>query len=162
MKTKLILTILTFSVNVYSQDMILDSIKFSQLSQKIVNQVFESSMDRRDINKKILKAFEKIDRQRFKVASKNEKYESTDIIQNKKLPNKRLIYLAYNKHFVIVTYEQGGFAKKNYSRIIEQNDCIIKCVFTFMVPYHEKFEELKELLNHYDLLKFNMQKSLCF
>ena len=57
----------------------------------------------------------------FIIANKNGQWNETDIILDKNLPNRKLLYLGNGKNISLLTYNKGGIGKSTQILIMEYN-----------------------------------------
>ena len=57
----------------------------------------------------------------FIIANKNGQWNATDIILDKNLPNRKLLYLGNGKNISLLTYNKGGIGKSTQILIMEYN-----------------------------------------
>ena len=55
----------------------------------------------------------------FKIANKNGQWNATDIILDKNLPKRKLLYLGNGKNISLLTYNKGGIGKSTQILIME-------------------------------------------
>jgi hypothetical protein len=139
-----------------------DSIRLEKIADSIENERFSVSIKKRDIPGFIRRKLTKIDKTKFRIANEGEEFNSGDALQKGSLPNKRIVYIAHSRNFYIVTYEQGGFGRAYYSRIVKYQKRDIECITTLAVPPHANIDDFKRIMEKKELIKYVAEKSSCF
>jgi hypothetical protein len=146
----------------FGQKVIEDSLRLERILNNVKIETFNVSNEKKDIPKFIKRRLSKIDKCKFKIANAGGKFNSGDALQKKSLPNKRIVYIAYNENFYIITYEEGGFGRTYNARLIEYNKRTIKCITTLIMPSHFSVGEFRRILDRRDWLSYVSEKSTCF
>lgn len=160
LKSILVLAINCIPLYLFGQMSAQDSLKIQSTIYGIENEQFVLGTKRSDIPRNILRKLSKIDNEKFRIANSDADFNSGDALQKRSLPNKRIIYIAHNSNFYVITYEQGGFGKNYYSRIVKYEKRKIKCLVTFIMPPHSNIEEFKNIMKYKRFETFVLSKSI--
>jgi len=90
-----------------------------------------------DIPAFIRKTLNKLTKDDFSIANPNENWQSTDVVFNKNLPYRQLIYLGNGKTMTLIVYYRGGFGKSTHILIIKHKNEEITdlwCGVGFKIP----------------------------
>lgn len=161
MKSMLFLIIFHFPIIIFGQETIQDSLRIEKITNKIKNEMFEIGFKKKNIPGIIRHKLKVVDREKFKIADKGGSWGPGDAGLDGSLPNKRIVYVAYNKDMYIITYEQGGFGRTYYSRVIEYEKRDVKCITTLKMPPHDNVDDFKRIMEKKELIKYVAEKSLC-
>lgn len=158
-----ILLIIINPARLFGQTAIQDSLAFAKIDTILQAENFSISTNKKSIPKFVRKAISKIDKKKFKVASAGDEFNAGDIIVKSSLPNKRIVYTAHNDsvNVYFITYEQGGFGRTYYSRIVEYYKSTVLCITTLIVPSHDDFASFKNILGTSKRIKIVYEKSTC-
>jgi len=140
----------------------IDTKRLQEVISKIKNEKFEITTKTKNIPRFVKRELRKIDKVKFKIAKAGGNFNSSDVIDNKSWPNKRIIFLAYNEDVYVLLYEQGGISRNYYGRVIDHKKNSSDCIFTFIMPPHKDFEEFKYFVENEKWLKIVKEKSKCF
>jgi len=156
--------LITFIIPVLSfgQEPIQDSFNFERIEANIRTGKFETSIKKKDIPNFMKNKLSRVDKVKFRIASGDEEFNAGDALLKRSLPGKRIIYIGFNNGIYIITYEQGGFGRSYYSRIIEYEKKKIKCISTFLMPPHNTIDEFRNIMQKREWIKYVSEKSLCF
>lgn len=162
-KMKLFVALILFCIPVIilGQGANQDSLRLEKIAINIEKEKFDVSIKKKDIPVFIRRKLTKADKIKFKIANGGEEFNSGDALQKRSLPNKRIVYVAYSRNIYVITYEQGGFGKTYYSRIIEYQKRHVKCITTLIVPPHANIDEFRRIMERRELIKYMAEKSLC-
>ena len=108
------------------------------------NDSFEISYDKKDIPSFIKSQLDCLTHN-FSIVNPNQEYQATDVVY-KKLPNRKLIFLATSKDMIAMTYLIGGFAESTHVLFIQFHDK--KIVDLWTGPCIRDLKSTSEILDY--------------